>query len=183
MKQYMWFHPSYVAETSEITVEGQKENARKHGYIVLGEKELGKVRSWDHLTIVGHSTAPQSSSSDSSSENDCGLYIQGDTADECYTRLRYSGLRVPPKVLSLECCHAAIDGGIAETLSAHKFFKTSLVEANPSGVGRNPETVVWSGFLLDKFGRAVMFHGEYDWVFMRGGGERKSPNTRMGVTA
>jgi hypothetical protein len=167
MKQYIWFHPTYIAETKKTTLQGQINNAKQHHYIVLSENELGKVHAWDHLTIVGNSKSPKETESLNEDENDgTGLFFQRETGVECVRRLQASGLRVPPKILSLECGYAAVKGGIAQQLSKHPFFSSTLLEANSNGIGRNPGTVVWSGFLKDAFGRTSIAQKEKNWSFM-----------------
>lgn len=166
MKQYIWFHPLYVKQTSQSIIDGQMNNALSHNYIVLKENELYKVRAWDHLTIAGHSTAPPNLLND---DEDTGLYIQGEGAEQCVNRLQKAGLRVSPKILSLECCNAAVENGIGQMLSAHPFFKTSLVEANHSSIGRNPGHVKWACMPVDSFGRVVMRSYRFPWVFLVAG--------------
>ena len=131
MKQYIWFHPLYVLETSDSLIKGQMNNAKKNNYIVLQEQELTQVRATDHLTIAGHSTPPKGGAGDE--EDDSGFYIQGETADQLVKRLVRSGLGFAPKILSLETCKAAVENGIARNLSIHPFFKNSFIEANPGG--------------------------------------------------
>lgn len=189
MKQYIWFHPLYIAETAKTTVEGQMRNAEKHGYIVLKEKELNKVRAEDHLTIVGHSFPPQLSEADIQLKwaeelcaedvikdsvelvhnlDDTGFYIQGETAEQCVKRLQQAGLKKGPQILSLECCIAAVANGIAEQLSGHRFFMNTIIEANTSGIGRNPGDLFWS-MPEDSFGRVVINDNKNPWIFLLGG--------------
>jgi hypothetical protein len=171
VKRFIWFHPSYILETDPKTIKGQIKNAKRHHYTVLAEDELYKVHAWDHLTIVGHSTAPKSETEDqdtSTSEDDTGFYIQGETAKECVSRLRENGLKVPPKILSMECCRAGIIKGIAHQISEHPFFKTTVIETNTSGIGRNPGNIHW-GMLIDSFGRAVVREDLNPWLFLLGG--------------
>ncbi|WP_419419175.1 hypothetical protein ACNVED_11610 [Legionella sp. D16C41] len=173
MKQYIWYHPFYVAETSSLMVNGQMENARKHGYIVLETNQLGKVKSNDHLTIVGHSTPPKAlankNSKKSSALEDAGYFIQGETAEECINRLFQNGLKKAPRVLSLECCKAAIiPNGIAEQLSKHPFLVNVIIEANTSAVGRNTGNILWT-YTPDSFGRVVMKEANNPWVFLLAG--------------
>jgi hypothetical protein len=146
-------------EQSLKTIKGQKESFLSHNYIVLGEDELHKVSAADHLTIIGHSTAPKTEADTETA----GLYIQGDNANQCVARLKRHGLQYAPKLLSLECCHAAIAHGIAEQLSNHLFFKYSLIEASTAAVGRNPGMGGWS-LRDDSYGRALLGHNKL-WIF------------------
>lgn len=159
MKQYIWFHPRYIQETSGPIIKGQMNNAIKNNYIVLQEKELDHVLATDHLTIAGHSASP-------GEEDDRGFYIQGETADQCVKRLINSGLGFAPKILSVECCKAAVENGIARGLSIHPFFKNSLIEANSGGIGRNPGYLIWNGMTVDNFGRVVMHEKKHPWIFL-----------------
>ncbi|MCL9685133.1 hypothetical protein [Legionella maioricensis] len=161
MKQYIWFHPLYISETPEPVIIGQMNNAKKHNYIILQEKELEQVGATDHLTITGHSTSPKPNEGD-----DQGLYIQGETAEQCVARLVTSGLSFAPKILSIESCKAAVDDGIARKLSLHPFFKNSLIEANPGGIGRNPGYLSWNGMTVDSFGRVVLREKINPWLFL-----------------
>lgn len=192
MKQYIWFHPLYIEETAEATVNGQMRNAKKHGYIVLGEKELNKVNAEDHLTIVGHSFSPKLSvkseigagspqvkspeergselAEDSVQLDDPGFYIQGETAEQCVKRLQQAGLKKAPRVLSLECGMAAVANGIAEQLSVHRFFINTIIEANANGIGRNPGNLHWT-LPEDSFGRVVIKEHENPWIFLLAGAQ------------
>lgn len=162
MKQYIWYHPSYVQKTSKDILQGQINNARTNHYIVLEENELDKVYAWDHLTIVGGTLSSQS-------DNNTGLYIEKEDAGQCVKRLQQAGLKVSPKILSLECCNAGISEGIAQQLSNHLFFKNSLIEANVAMLGRNPGLVKWSGFTVDNFGRSASSLSDQSWVFLLAG--------------
>jgi hypothetical protein len=165
MKQYIWFHPLYIKDTSPDILKGQILNASKKDYTVLEENDLHKVRAWDHLTIVGHSTAPKNTLDEDDDEDiDTGLFIQGETALQCIDRLQKSGLRVPPKILSLECCKAGVTNGIAQMLSTQSFFATSLVESSNGSVGRNPGKTKWS-LEEDSFGRVLMHPTSFQWIF------------------
>ncbi|HHF7344085.1 TPA: hypothetical protein ACPSKB_000486 [Legionella feeleii] len=190
MKQYIWFHPLYISGTAKATVEGQMRNAEKHGYIVLKEKELNKVSARDHLSIVGHSFPPKSEveadidatllqvrppeemeaelAEDIGQREDTGFYIQGETAEQCIKRLQKAGLKKGPQILSLECCIAAAANGIAEQLSSHRFFINTIIEANTSGIGRNPGNLSWS-MAEDCFGRVVLQDSKNPWIFLLGG--------------
>ena len=173
MMQYIWFHPLYIKETLPKIVFGQMENSRKNGYIVLQENELGHVRASDHLTLVGHSTPPKkphepTADDEDSDFDDMGGYIQGDTAEECVARLKKEGLKHPPQILSLECCNAAIKDGIAQKLSSHPFFINTIIEANTSGIGRNPGGIKWS-MTHDKYGRVIVNHKRNPWQFLLAG--------------
>lgn len=162
MKQYIWYHPSYVQKTSKDTLLGQIENARKHQYIVLGENELDKVYAWDHLTIVG-------GTSSFLNDNNTGFYIEKEDAAQCVKRLQKAGLKVSPKILSLECGNAGITDGIALQLSNHLFFRNSLIEANNGMLGRNSGLIKWSGFTVDGFGRSASSSFDSSWFFFLGG--------------
>lgn len=166
MKQYIWFHPLYILETSKSTFLGQMRNAIKNHYTVLDETELHKVSSGDHLTIVGHSTAPKVSL-DKNVDN--GLYIQGETAPQLVHRLKQSGLKKAPTVLSLESCHTGIEEGIALKLSIHPFLNNTLIEASSSGIGRNPGNVKWGGMTVDIFGRVLLNASKHPWIFLLSG--------------
>ncbi|HHF7347322.1 TPA: hypothetical protein ACPSKE_000482 [Legionella feeleii] len=191
MKQYIWFHPLYIKETAKATVEGQMRNAEKHGYVVLGEKELNKVSAEDHLTIVGHSFAPKLSvesdigagtpqvksleinselAEDSVQLDDPGFYIQRETAEQSVKRLQQAGLKKAPRVLSLECGMAAVRNGIAEQLSVHRFFINTIIEANANGIGRNPGNIHWT-MHEDSFGRVVIKEHESPWIFLLAGAQ------------
>ncbi|STX42210.1 Uncharacterised protein [Legionella donaldsonii] len=192
MKQYIWFHPLYIAETAKTTVVGQMRNAEKHGYIVLKEKELNKVSTRDHLSIVGHSFSPKLEveadidamsllvrspkgmecelAEDIAQQEDTGFYIQGETAEQCIKRLQQAGLKKGPLLLSLECCIAAAANGIAEQLSSHRFFINTIIEANTSGIGRNPGNLSWS-MPEDCFGRVVLQDSKNPWIFLLGGSQ------------
>lgn len=162
MTQYIWFHPLYIKESSQTVLPGQINNAQANNYTVLKENELYKVHSADHLTIVGHSVGPKTlRAREEDYDEDTGRYIQGDTAAQCVDRLVSSGLRFAPKILSLECCHAAVKNGIAPMLSIHPFFKNSLVEANTGGIGRNIRT----NMTVDFYGRVVMHEEKNPWIF------------------
>lgn len=165
MKQYIWFHPLYVNETSPCTVAGQTTNALNNNYIVLSEKDLHNICATDHLTIVGHSTAPKDLLQDEDEDTDTGLFIQGETAAQCVDRLKSAGLSVPPKILSLECCKAGVRNGLAETISSHAFFQNSLIESTNGSVGRNPGKAKWPSFPLDSFGRALLHSKSSQWIF------------------
>ncbi|MGQ3889845.1 hypothetical protein ACQUW5_12540 [Legionella sp. CNM-1927-20] len=171
MKQYMWYHPHYFLETSVHIVAGQMENARKYGYIILEGNELHKVKREDHLTIVGHSTPPKLAGIDLDEDedlNDTGYYIQGENAEQCVQRLKQAGLIEAPQVLSLECCRAGIEKGIAEQLSSQPFFKDTLIEANPGGISRSSGHVICS-LVPDIYGRMVMRAEFNPWVFLLSG--------------
>ncbi|HAT8357570.1 TPA: hypothetical protein GDD45_12845 [Legionella pneumophila] len=162
MKRYIWFHPSYVSESAEATLLGQKTNAKDHGYILLNSHELGQVTWEDHLTIMGHSSLATTPS------DDTGLYMQGDTAIDLIDRLTTNGLKEAPKILSLESCQAGIPGGLAQQLSRSPFFKYTLIEGNLSGVGRKPRETLWN-FPTDSLGRAVLKLDNSPWMFYLGG--------------
>ncbi|HDV6633023.1 TPA: hypothetical protein RJX14_001824 [Legionella pneumophila] len=162
MKRYIWFHPSYVSESAEATLLGQKTNAKDHGYILLNSHELGQVTWEDHLTIMGHSSLATTPSEDT------GLYMQGDTAIDLIDRLTTNGLKEAPKILSLESCQAGIPGGLAQQLSQSPFFKYTLIEGNLSGVGRKPRETLWN-FPTDSLGRAVLKPDNSPWMFYLGG--------------
>ncbi len=164
MKQYIWFHPSYLIETTQRIIDGQTKNAQKNGYIVLTQNELHKVGAEDHLTLVGHSTAPNELGDD----QDTGLYIQTETAEQCVNRLKRAGLKQAPKILSLECCNAGIPNGIGMQLAAHPFFYYTLIETNLSAIGRNPGTILWN-MPIDRYGRVVTDDKNKSWIFLHNG--------------
>jgi len=161
MQHYLWFHPSYLQESEEDLIAGQKKNAKAHHYTVLNNDELHKVCSGDHLTIIGHTTRPPKK--DENELADTGLYIQGETAEECIQRLKNLGLRCGPKILTLESCYAGLADGIAQQLSKHPFFKYSLIEANLGAVGRNYGKN-WC-VPTDSLGRSVITTSKSLWVF------------------
>ncbi|BCA93941.1 hypothetical protein TUM19329_03020 [Legionella antarctica] len=162
MKKYIWYHPLYVLETPGQVLNGQKANAIRNNYVILNANELYKVSNADHLTLVGHSTSPGLTQDG----GDTGLYLQGETAIQIVDRLTKSGLYCAPKVLSLECCRAALKDGIAQKLSAHPFFKNSIIEANTSGIGRNPGNAGWGEMAEDIFGRVVINAVKNPWLFL-----------------
>ncbi|WP_199744140.1 hypothetical protein [Legionella sp. km772] len=161
MNHYIWFHPSYVQESDEELITGQKKNAQQHGYLVLAENELHKVKKSDHLTLVGHSTPPPSA--DKSNLNDSGDYIQGESAPQCVKRLKQAGLRCGPKIFSLESCLAGLPDGIAQQLSRDPFFKYTLIEANTTAVGRS-YGAHWA-LKMDYLGRAILNPQKSMWHF------------------
>lgn len=171
MKQYIWFHPLYIQDTSHDTVQGQIRNALRNAYIVLEINDLHRVRAWDHLTIVGHSTAPAEmlgAPVDEDADTDTGIFIQGETAGQCVDRLQKAGLRVPPKILSLECCKAGVKNGLAQMLSSHPFFANSLIECSNGGIGRNPGRMKWI-LPEDCFGRVLLYPSQDRWIFLHHG--------------
>jgi hypothetical protein len=168
MKQYFWFHPSYIAETSAKDVNGQKQNALKHQYIILEENELNRVSANDHLTLAGHSTPPKSTGEE---DSDQGLHMQGETAEQLTARMIKAKLKVAPKVLSLECCKAGISNGLAYTLSTQSFFKNSFIETSTDSIGRNPGTISWTNMSEDGFGRVLRDERKHFWHFLLRGKE------------
>ncbi len=167
MKSYIWFHPKYIAKEDRDVWEGQQENAVRTGYVALGEHELHKVKASDHLTVVGHSTPPKSS--DKEDEEDTGHFIQGETASKFLRRLTYSGLSVPPKILSLECCQAGIADGLAYKLSKTPFMRNTIIEACTGGIGRETKHTKFSGFTFDVFQRVIKAKETRPWKFYLAG--------------
>jgi hypothetical protein len=160
MKQYIWFHPTYTRKSNYNLINGQKKNADHHGYIVLHSNDLSRVTAKDHLTLVGHTTAPFAVLQ---SGSDTGYYIQGDNAQNLIKDLLALDLRCAPKLLTLECCRAGIATGLAQQLSKQDFLKYSMIEAYTGAVGRNPGNVSWS-MPTDQFGRAVLSEEGNHWM-------------------
>jgi len=124
-------------------------------YIFLGENELGLVSSQDHLTIMGHS---------------CGQRIQEDTSDQLAKRLVKLGLKKAPRVLSLDCCDAGVENGVAQQLSILHFFENTIIEACVSNTvtSFHPEE---SDLPTTKnaLGRGVISDDEYPWIYFMAG--------------
>jgi hypothetical protein len=135
------------------------------GYIILKTNRLYQVSCTDHLTIIGHSIKAKTLQTVKNDDAETGCYIQGDTAEECVRRLIRAGLRCAPKILSLECRHAAVANGIAVNLSRHPVFKNSLIEANTGAIGRNVST----NMTIDTYGRIVMNEDKNPWFFFLDG--------------
>lgn len=160
MQHYIWFHPTYIRKSNSSLINGQKKNANKHGYIILDGHDLSRVTAEDHLTLVGHSTAPASLVQ---SDSDTGNYIQGDSALTLTQSLIALDLVSAPRLLILECCRAGIINGLAQQLSKQPFFKYSMIEAYTGPVGRNPGNIYWS-MPTDQLGRSVFTVEDNYWM-------------------
>lgn len=174
MNQYIWYHPAYIAGETDrgkrYIVEGQIQEAIRFGYTQLSGNELHRVTADDHLTLVGHSCGPSNDLEEKEdSDDDTGKYMQGETAEDILARLKDDGLTASPAILSLECCHAAVQDGLAEQLSRLSFFQQTLIEAHVSGVGRHWKPGPNGGFAIDTYGRKVIFMADGLWHFYLAG--------------
>ena len=51
--------------------------------------------------------------------------------------MKNAGLKIAPNFISLECCQAATESGIALELSKHPFFKDTIIEATETSIYRD----------------------------------------------
>jgi hypothetical protein len=163
--RYIWYHPFFTKYTEGYLLESHQRNAIKHGYHILAENELYRVSFNDHLTLVGHS-----SSDAAGDKKDAGKYMHGELAHELAETLVTCGLTTAPKILSLECCEAGSDDGLAFDLSRLAFFKFVFIETCVAGIGRKPDKVKWN-LKEDGYGRAIMGTGagELPWRLLFNG--------------
>lgn len=163
--RYIWYHPFFKKHTPSEILESHQGNALKHGYRILAENDLSKVKLDDHLTLVGHSS--QDAAGD---DEDNGRFMHGELAHELADRLAACGLATAPRILSLECCHAGNDNGLAFDLSRLDFFKFVFIETCVAAVGRKPKKVKWN-LKEDDYGRAIIGSGigEHPWRLLFNG--------------